>query len=97
MINLPNEFEEKMKALLGDEFEDYIKCYDEPRYYGLRVNTEKISVEDFLKICPFKVTKVPWTDNGFYVDREEKPSKHPYFHAGLYYIQEPSAMTPASN
>lgn len=34
MINLPNEFEEKMKALLGDEFEDYIKCYDEPRYYG---------------------------------------------------------------
>ena len=46
MINLPNEFEEKMKALLGDEFEDYIKCYDEPRYYGLRVNTEKISVED---------------------------------------------------
>ena len=50
MINLPNEFEEKMKALLGDEFEDYIKCYDEPRYYGLRVNTEKISVEDFLKV-----------------------------------------------
>ena len=46
MINLPNEFEEKMKALLGDEFEDYIKCYDEPRYYGLRVNTEKISVRD---------------------------------------------------
>ena len=32
----------------------------------------------------------------FYVDREEKPSKHPYYHAGLYYIQEPSAMTPAS-
>ena len=55
MINLPNEFEEKMKALLGDEFEDYIKCYDEPRYYGLRVNTEKISVEDFVKICPFEI------------------------------------------
>ena len=58
MINLPNEFEEKMKALLGDEFEDYIKCYDEPRYYGLRVNTEKISVEDFVKICPFGSTTV---------------------------------------
>ena len=48
MINLPNEFEEKMKALLGDEFEDYIKCYDEPRYYGLRVNTEKIILQDFI-------------------------------------------------
>ena len=68
MINLPNEFEEKMKALLGDEFEDYIKCYDEPRYYGLRVNTEKISVEDFVKICPFEITPIPWIDNGFYYD-----------------------------
>ena len=77
-------------------FEEYEKHLDDPAYYGIRVNTLKISVEDFLKICPFHVTKVPWTDNGFYVDREEKPSKHPYYHAGLYYIQEPSAMTPAS-
>ena len=79
MINLPNEFEEKMKALLGDEFEDYIKCYDEPRYYGLRVNTEKISVEDFVKICPFEITPIPWIDNGFYYDGEKiSPAKHPY-------------------
>ena len=96
MINLPNEFEEKMKALLGDEFEDYIKCYDEPRYYGLRVNTEKISVEDFVKICPFEITPIPWIDNGFYYDGEKiSPAKHPYYFAGLYYLQEPSAMTPA--
>ena len=97
MINLPNEFEEKMKALLGDEFEDYIKCYDEPRYYGLRVNTEKISVEDFMKICPFEITPIPWIDNGFYYDGEKiSPAKHPYYFAGLYYLQEPSAMTPAN-
>ena len=97
MINLPNEFEEKMKALLGDEFEDYIKCYDEPRYYGLRVNTEKISVEDFVKICPFEITPIPWIDNGFYYDGEKiSPAKHPYYFAGLYYLQEPSAMTPAN-
>lgn len=88
MINLPNEFEEKMKALLGDEFEDYIKCYDEPRYYGLRVNTEKISVEDFVKICPFEITPIPWIDNGFYYDGEKiSPAKHPYYFAGLYYLQ----------
>src|SRR5699024_9554636 len=62
----------------------------------IRVNTLKISVEEFLKICPFSVTPVPWTDNGFYVPREEKPSKHPYYHVGLYYIQEPSAMAPAA-
>ena len=95
-MKLPELFEEKMRRLLGEDFEEYEKHLDDPAYYGIRVNTLKISVEDFLKICPFKVTKVPWTDNGFYVDREEKPSKHPYYHAGLYYIQEPSAMTPAS-
>ena len=95
-MKLPELFEEKMRRLLGEDFEEYEKHLDDPAYYGIRVNTLKISVEDFLKICPFKVTKVPWTDNGFYVDREEKPSKHPYYHAGLYYIQEPSAMVPAS-
>ena len=40
---------------------------------------------------------MPWTKNGFYYDhRKYTPSKHPYYYAGLYYIQEPSAMTPAS-
>ena len=40
-MNLPKAFEEKMKLLLKEEFEDYIACYEEPRFYGLRVNTEK--------------------------------------------------------
>lgn len=95
-MKLPVEFEKKMKYLLGEEFADYEQHLDDPAYYGIRVNTLKISVEEFLKICPFSVTPVPWTDNGFYVPREEKPSKHPYYHVGLYYIQEPSAMAPAA-
>lgn len=97
MITLPEKFEEKMKHLLGDEFEAYINCYDEPRYYGLRVNTQKISVEEFEKICPFEITPIPWIENGFYYDGEQiSPAKHPYYFAGLYYLQEPSAMTPAN-
>ena len=95
-MKLPVEFEKKMKYLLGEEFADYEYHLNDPAYYGIRVNTLKISVEEFLKICPFSVTPVPWTDNGFYVPREEKPSKHPYYHVGLYYIQEPSAMAPAA-
>ena len=58
-MNLPSAFEEKMKRLLGTEYEDYLNCFDEPRYYGLRVNTAKISVEDFLKISPWPLKKVP--------------------------------------
>ena len=97
MIKLPEKFENKMKELLQDEYDDYLQCYDEPRYYGLRVNTNKISVEDFLKIAPWPLTPVPWIPNGFYYDGDKiQPSKHPYYFAGLYYLQEPSAMTPAS-
>lgn len=96
-MNLPAAFEEKMQRLLGGEMDAYLACYDEPRYYGLRVNTGKISVEDFCRICPFEITPIPWIENGFYYDGEKlSPAKHPYYFAGLYYLQEPSAMTPAS-
>ncbi|QUO32914.1 RsmB/NOP family class I SAM-dependent RNA methyltransferase [Faecalicatena sp. Marseille-Q4148] len=96
-MNLPKAFEEKMKLLLKEEFEDYIACYEEPRFYGLRVNTAKISVEEFQKICPFEIHPIPWIENGFYYDGDQiQPSKHPYYYAGLYYLQEPSAMTPAN-
>lgn len=96
-MNLPRAFEDKMKNLLREEYQDYIACYEEPRYYGLRVNTNKISVEEFRQICPFDITPIPWIENGFYYDGEAvSPAKHPYYFAGLYYLQEPSAMTPAS-
>ena len=96
-MNLPVAFIEKMKLLLGEEFEDYIKCYDEGRLYGLRVNTKKISVEEFKKISPFEIRPIPWIENGFYYDGDKvQAAKHPYYFAGLYYLQEPSAMTPAN-
>ena len=96
-MELPKLFEDNMITLLGDEFDDYKACLDKPMFHGIRINTMKISVEDFLKINPFHLKPVPWCDNGFYYDENlDKPSKHPYYFAGLYYIQEPSAMTPAS-
>ncbi len=96
-MDLPKLFEDNMIKLLGAEFEDYKACLDKPMYHGIRINTMKISVEEFLKINPFHLKPVPWCDNGFYYDEKlDKPSKHPYYYAGLYYIQEPSAMTPAA-
>lgn len=96
-MNLPIEFEEKMQDLLGGEYNDYLKCYEEPRHYGLRVNTSKISIDRFLEIAPWPLRPIPWIENGFYYDGEKyQPAKHPYYFAGLYYLQEPSAMTPAN-
>ena len=49
-----------------------------------------------MKISPFNLKPIPWTKDGFYYSKEESPGKHPFYHAGLYYIQEPSAMFPGA-
>lgn len=95
-MNLPAEFEMRMQKLLGEEYPEFLNCYEEEKKQGLRVNTAKISVEDFLKITPFLLTPIPWITNGFFYQEEDKVTRHPHYYAGLYYIQEPSAMVPAS-
>lgn len=95
-MNLPQKYLDTMKDMLKGEFKDYLESFNQNRLYGLRVNTLKISVEEFLKISPFKLKPIPWIENGFYYSEDDKPAKHPYYFAGLYYIQEPSAMTPAN-
>ena len=95
MTKLPSLYLQRMKELLKDEYDDYLNSFSEERTYGLRVNTSKISVEDFLKISPFELTPIPWTQDGFYYEETQRPAKHPYYYAGLYYLQEPSAMLPA--
>ncbi|WP_417183284.1 RsmF rRNA methyltransferase first C-terminal domain-containing protein [Blautia sp.] len=89
-------FLERMRKMLGDEYEDCIKSDEAPRTYGLRVNTAKISCEEFEKIVPFPVTPIPWIPNGYFYPEDVRPSFCPLYQAGLYYLQEPSAMTPAS-
>lgn len=96
-ITLPQSFADKMKRLLGPEYEAFLASYERPRKYGLRVNGLKLSPEAFLAITPFKdrLTPVPWTEGAFYYEEQDRPGKHPHYHAGLYYMQEPSAMVPA--
>ncbi|HBE85616.1 MAG TPA: SAM-dependent methyltransferase, partial [Lachnoclostridium sp.] len=94
---ISEEFLNRMKDLLGeDEYEAYLKSFEEERLYGLRINTLKITPEKFTNMTTLKLKPVPWIYNGFYYEGEERPAKDPYYYAGLYYLQEPSAMTPAS-
>lgn len=93
---LSEKYLNKMKELLGDEYDDYLNSFNEKRIHSLRVNNAKISNEEFERICPFKIKRIPWIENGYYFDENDRPSKHPYYYAGLYYLQEPSAMTPAN-
>lgn len=95
-MKLPPEFTEKMRRLLGDD--EYRAFYGALREkvitHCLRVNTAKITVEEFLRIFPYPLEQVPWCPEAFYLPKGFKASKHPYYHAGLYYLQEPSAVLP---
>ena len=93
---LPGEFLKEMQGLLGDEYEDFLASYNSEYMRGIRCNTLKVTPEEFEKTVPFVSGKIPWTENGYYTNEEEQPAKHPYYFAGLYYIQEPSAMLPAA-
>ncbi len=99
MINLPEEYEKEMRSLLGTEFEEYKKTYEQPVRQGLRFNPYKLTKSLWEEIMPFEKQQIPWVENGYYVhtgEKEGNPARHSYYFAGLYYLQEPSAMTPAS-
>lgn len=96
MVWLPEKFLERMKEMLGEEYEEFLQSYEQPRTFGLRVNTRKISPEAFEKLKLFPVKQIPWVENGFFYEGDVRPSGHPLYAAGVYYLQEPSAMTPAA-
>ena len=115
MNNLPEEFLERMKHMLRDEYEAFLASYDEPRRPGLRFNTLKkgcriishadtselsASDQDTPERAPaaslFGTDPIPWASNGYYYDPKTRPGKHPFHEAGVYYMQEPSAMAVAA-
>lgn len=94
-MELPVQFLERMKEMLGTEYEEFLASYNKERAYGMRINTLKMEKEEALKLLPFSLEPIPWCETGFYYKEEERPGKHPFHEAGLYYIQEPSAMITA--
>lgn len=91
MIALPEEFVIRMRERLKEDFPAFLRSYETPSVRGLRVNPLKISREEFLSRSPYPLTPVAWEENGFYLE-EGKAGAHPFHAAGLYYMQEPSAM-----
>lgn len=91
---LPQDFLKRMESMLGGEYEDFLESYEGDRYQSLRVNLLKTDKETFLSKTSLGLEPVPWSAAGFYYEKEETPGKHPFHEAGVYYIQEPSAMAP---
>ena len=96
-MDLPLAFTDKMKTLFGAEYESFLRGFDLPRHYGVRVNTLKIDTEAFRGLFNVDLAPVPWCQTGYYYNADEiRLSKSPFYAAGLYYLQEPSAMSAAS-
>ena len=85
-----------MQFLLGEEYQAFRSCLDQPPAAGLRLNTLKISREAFEAIAPFPLGEpVSWCPEGFWLPDEPRsaPGAHPLHAAGLYYLQDPAAMS----
>ena len=84
-----------MKQLLGEEeFRLYEDSFHQPAVRAFRVNTQKISVNDFADMNPFPSEPIPYAETGFYLDYD-KIGNHPFHHAGMIYVQDPGAMATA--
>ncbi len=91
----PVEFLERMKKELGENYAEFLKSYDFPPEKAIRVNTLKISPEEFEKISPLHLDgKVEWEERGYYIKETDGAGRTVEHAAGLYYVQEPSAMSP---
>lgn len=94
-MQLPNEFLDRMRGLLKDDFEAFTRSYDTKLNSGIRINTLKCADPEKLLGELYVTGKVDWCPNGYYADRSRLSGSHPYHAAGVFYFQEPSAMCAA--
>lgn len=89
---LPEAFLQRMEAQLGPEYPAFLESLERPRAVALRFNPMKGE----RPVLPFVGAPVPWEPEGFYYDPETRPGLHVYHEAGVYYLQEASAMAPVA-
>ena len=101
---LPQQFLDRMKGMMGNEYDSFLETYGQEPYQALRLNALKKRSEgrNAAELSGSAETlghrdtaKVPWAEDCYYYEPSAQPGKHPYHQAGVYYIQEPSAMAPA--
>lgn len=91
--SLPEAFLARMQSLLGGAYPQYLEAMTQPAFRGFRINTLKISEEDFFRIIPFARRPAPFAANSYYLENEIGAGALPAHAAGLFYIQEPSAAS----
>lgn len=105
-IVLPKAFQDRMQRMLGEEYSAFLEAFQGERFHGLRLNPLKKGLDGQNAVEKYgagqaedtgfaHLTPVSWAENGYYYLSTDQPGKHPLHEAGVYYIQEPSAMVAA--
>lgn len=88
----PKEFLQRMEQQLGSQYPEFLQSYERPRAVAMRFNPLKGEIP----ALPFTQDRVPWEPMGVYYNPMARPGLHPYHEAGVYYLQEASAMAPVA-
>ncbi len=93
-MELPKEFMDRMKKMLGAEYETFKQCMEQPHLRGIRRNSLKCSEETLCRGLNIGWSPVPFSELSSYLPAEyEHIGSHPLHHAGAFYVQEPSASS----
>lgn len=95
-MDLPQAFLERIQTQLGPEYNNFLASYADRPSYGLRINPLKGAPDAIRPELPFVLSSVAWATEGYHADPTEHPGRHPLHEAGVYYIQDPSAMSVVS-
>lgn len=93
---LPEQFLNRMEQMLGEDYLSFWESYEKSNYRSLRINHRKDPLESVREKAKFFEDPVLWAEGGYYYKEDAQPGKHPFHEAGVYYIQEASAMAPVT-
>lgn len=95
--HLPAELVERLGSILADELPAFLEAADAPAVRGLRVNLRKADADRVGKLLDVPLAPVSWCPSGFRLPADPPAGLGDRLahRAGLYYVQEPSAMSPA--
>ena len=88
----PERFLERMKRVLGEEYDSFVKALNEPPVRGIRINETKISVDKFISLSQTELTPIQYYQGGFIPSEWDNIGTSAEHHAGMIYVQDPGAM-----
>lgn len=92
-MNLPEDFQNRMKNLLGESYSDFLLSFDAPQEKALQIHPRQTPLPVILETLPGLKPMKHLHFSAYYTG--DKIGMHPYHHAGILYSQDPAAMLPA--